>query len=81
MGLRRKPPQLNNFLTRSNHVNNFNAYKIPRGKRRSSTLGTLAARRFIRGSLMKLACYDVKFPKFLNKGKKSHLPELTKRLI
>jgi hypothetical protein len=28
--LRRKPPQLNNFLTRSNHVNNFNAYKIPR---------------------------------------------------
>jgi hypothetical protein len=25
--LRRKPPQLNNFLTRSNHVNNFNAYK------------------------------------------------------
>jgi hypothetical protein len=25
--------------------------------------------------------HDVKFPEFLNKGKKSHLPEVTKRLI
>jgi hypothetical protein len=25
--------------------------------------------------------HDVKFPEFLNKGKKSHLPQVTKRLI
>jgi hypothetical protein len=25
--------------------------------------------------------YDVKFPEFLNKDKKSHLPQATKRLI